>query len=98
MQFNHSEEWLRKMADAEDGANVCVGSPPTEMEMKGLAMNEASCAVVNYFTSRLSGFTFTSEEAERIKEYVDGAVHSGWKRPEDIELLPFAIREMLVSK
>jgi hypothetical protein len=28
MNFNASEEWLRKMAEREDGANVCIGSLP----------------------------------------------------------------------
>jgi len=28
MRFNASEEWLRKMAEAEDGANICIGSLP----------------------------------------------------------------------
>lgn len=55
------------------------------------AMNEASCAVVNYFAPR--GFTFSRDEAERIKEYIDGAVHEGWQRPDDIALLPPRIRE-----
>jgi hypothetical protein len=27
MEFNASEEWLRKTAEAEDGANINIGSP-----------------------------------------------------------------------
>ena len=33
MQFNASEQWIRRMAEAEDGANVCIGSPCTEEQL-----------------------------------------------------------------
>ncbi len=57
-------------------------------------MNEASRAVVHYFAKAMSGFTFSREEAEYLKTVViDGAVHDGWERPDDVNLLPSAIRE-----
>ena len=55
-------------------------------------MNEASSAVINHFRSLLGGFTFSREEAEYLKELIDGAVHDGWTRPGNLDLLPPLMR------
>jgi hypothetical protein len=59
-------------------------------------MNEASSSVVGYFSRRLTGFTFSREEAEYLKNFViDGAVHDGWTRPDDMTLLPQVIAQFI---
>jgi len=46
-------------------------------------MNEASKTIVFFFENKLKGFTFTQEEADAIKEYIQRSVHSGMVRPEN---------------
>ena len=43
-------------------------------------MNKESFEVVHYFSRKLSGFTFTQEEADAINGSIQGSVHSGWTR------------------
>ena len=44
MKFNASEEWLRKMAEAEDNVNVCIGPPPTAEDYDRVFGDITHCA------------------------------------------------------
>jgi hypothetical protein len=63
------------------------------MNMKIDEMNEASSAVAIYLCNRMGAFTLSREEAEYIKKHIDGAVHDGWDRPNEMALLPSCMRE-----
>jgi hypothetical protein len=45
-------------------------------------MNKASSEIVQEVCSGLSGFTFTQEEGDVIKEFIQKSVHTGMVRPD----------------